>query len=228
MVQLLIQKHLANTGQSSRREGEKLVREGKVYVNGVRATPGQMIDPKKDSVELKDVSQVKMTVMIYKPRGVVCSENTAEGKTVAQAFPQFASLNYVGRLDKDSEGLLLLSNDGLITRLITGEDDSVEKEYVVETREKVLGGMMTKMEKGIKLDGEKTKTLPCKATIINPNCYRIILTEGRKHQVRRMADACGLTVESLKRIRIGKLRLGSMQSGRFKILSPDDIALLKA
>lgn len=219
----LIQKEMALRGIASRRESERLVKEGLVLVHGKLALPAQMVDS-SDAIELRGAHTPKISVAVYKPRGVVCSSNPSEGKTVAQAFPQYGALAFVGRLDKESEGLLLLSNDGLLTRKITSDEHLVEKEYIVTVREKVLGAALARMEKGMKLRGEKTVTLPCVALKRGDHQYSIVLKEGRKHQVRRMADACNLTIESLKRIRIGNLKLGSMKIGSTRVLTEEEVS----
>lgn len=219
-MSILIQKYLAEQGIVSRREGEKLVREGKVLVNGVRAANGQHIDPQKDKVELdKHHAEQKITVAVHKPRGIVCSRNPLEGKTIFELLPQFENLHVVGRLDKESEGLLLLTNDGLITRKVTGEDHTVEKEYIVTVRERLFSGIMERMSKGIIIDSKKT--LPCTAKINKSptNSFTIILKEGRKHQIRRMCEACKLTVESLKRVRIGVVKLENLGVGKYRTVT---------
>lgn len=140
-------------------------------------------------------------------------------------FPQFKHLNTVGRLDKESEGLIILSNDGLITKAITGKHHPIEKEYRVEVREDILPWMMKKMSEGIQLhDGW---TLPAKAIRINKHTFHIILREGRKHQIRRMANECKLTIKSLKRVRIHTLKIGKMIPGNFRKLSKKEIEDLK-
>lgn len=236
MSAILIQKYLAEAGIVSRREGERLVREGKVLVNGARATNGQHIDPKKDKVELdKNHAEQKITVAVHKPRGIVCSRNPLEGKTIFQLLPQFDNLHVVGRLDKESEGLLLLTNDGLVSRKVTGEDHTVEKEYVVTVRERLFPGITERMEKGIVIDGEKT--LPCTAHIdpasqspdtlpitykgqtFVPQTFTIILKQGRKHQIRRMCEACKLTVVSLKRVRIGTVQIENLAPGKYRTVT---------
>jgi 23S rRNA pseudouridine2604 synthase len=233
---ILIQKYLAEQGIVSRREGERLVHEGKVLVNGVRATNGQHIDPTTDTVELdKEHAEQKITIAVHKPRGIVCSRNPLEGKTIYQLLPQFENLHVVGRLDKESEGLLLLTNDGLVSRKVTGEDHTVEKEYVVTVRERLFQGLMERMQNGIIFDGEQT--LPCIATInpesldkdaqpvtykgqtFVPQTFTIVLKQGRKHQIRRMCEACKLTVVSLKRVRIGHVKIEKLEVGKYRTVA---------
>jgi 23S rRNA pseudouridine2604 synthase len=226
-VKVIVQKHLANLGLCSRREGERLVLAGKVQINGVRARIGIFVDASKDVVTIdgqKDAAP-KQTVAVFKPRGIVCSKNSEEGKTIFDQLPQYAGLNTVGRLDKESEGLLLLSDDGRVTKAVTGSDHRTEKEYIVEVREELFPGIMQRMEKGIKIEG--SKTLPCIAKMRdNRTSFNIILKEGRKHQIRRMCDACHLTVLSLKRIRVGVITLGKLRPGQARALSGAEISSL--
>jgi 23S rRNA pseudouridine2604 synthase len=203
------------------------VLQGKVLINGVRAKIGALADPDKDAVSIMGMEEApeKQTIALHKPRGIVCSKNSEEGKTVFDLLPQYAGLNTVGRLDKESEGLLLLTNDGRLARGVTGEDHRIEKEYIVEVREEIFPGLMQKMEKGIIIDREKT--LPCTATMRdNRHSFNIVLKEGKKHQIRRMCDACHLTVVSLKRIRVGSIRLLKLRPGNVRVLTASEIKSL--
>ncbi len=232
MAELIrIEKYLTEQGLCSRREAQALIKAGLVFINGkaMRAT-GIKIDPAQDRVQLhaeaKKMSNQRETILIYKPRGVVSSKDTDEGvRTVFDIFPQYHHLNTVGRLDKESEGLLLLSNDGLITKAITGKDHLIEKEYIVVVREDVLPVYIKKMSEGMKLaDG---MTLPAYAERIDKHTFSIALREGRKHQIRRMANACKLTILSLKRVRIGNLLLKNIKAGQSRPLTEKEIVQLK-
>lgn len=213
----------------SRREAKRFITEGKIFVNGTVAIAGQKIDLKKDLLSFdKQVEKVmddKVTVLVYKPRGVISSKDSDGEKNIFSVFPQFKELNTVGRLDKESEGLILLSNDGMITKAITGKDHLIEKEYRVTVRENVTPSMMKKMSDGIKLEDGWTK--PAIAVKIDDHIFNISLKEGRKHQIRRMANACHLTVESLVRVRIHTFVAPKMLPGNFKILKQQDIEELK-
>jgi len=214
-----IQKYLSQKGVMSRREAEEYIRQGKILLNGnVVKEMGVQIDPEKDKIEVLrgPNDEKKITVAIYKPRGIVCSRNPAEGKSVFDIFPQYSHLNFVGRLDKESEGLLLLSNDGVVTAKITSEDHLVEKEYEVTTREPVMPNHLRRMEEGIMLDGKKT--LPAKAERLSRNSFSLILREGRNHQIRRMADAVHLTIERLVRTRIGDITLSGLTPGKSRAI----------
>lgn len=212
-----LEKHIAQMGLASRREAKQLILDGNVSVNGVVVyETGFGVDPKSDVIALVGKIPKKETVAIYKPRGIETSKTSPDNRDIHDEFPQFAHLAPIGRLDKDSEGLILLSNDGVLAKKITGENSDVEKEYVVTTREDVTDAMLKKMEKGIVLDAKKT--LPAKTKKITAKTFSIILREGRKHQIRRMCDACNLTVEKLLRVRVGDVELGNMKSGDLKIL----------
>lgn len=219
-----LDQYLSDNNYASRREAKRLVEQGLVSVNKkIIKEPGFKLR-QSDTVTVADDAHKlnpKTTVLIYKPRGVACSHNPAEGRTVFQQYPQFKDLTYVGRLDKDSEGLLILSNDGRMTKLITGTD-LVEKEYVVTVREDVMPHHLEKIQKGMKIEGEKTE--PAQAFKDGKNELRIILREGKKHQVRRMANALHLTVTSLVRTKIGPLSIGKLRPGYFRKLTKQEEA----
>lgn len=221
-----IEKYLSQEGIMSRREAQALIKSGGILLNGKKITEtGIKIDPQTDIIEIAEQGKTKLqkkeTVAIHKPRGVISSKDTDGVKTVFDIFPQFRHLNTVGRLDRESEGLLLLSNDGVVTKIITGKEHDIEKEYVVTVREDITPAMMERMSKGIKLRDGWTKS--AQAEKIDKHTFRIILTEGRKHQIRRMSDACRLTITSLKRIRVGNIELGGMYAGQWKKVERKDI-----
>jgi pseudouridine synthase len=224
-----IEKHLSDQAICSRREAKRFIEEGLVLINNKRAQPGDKIDVGKDLLTLdpkiKKSTQEKITALVYKPRGVISSKDTDRGENIFDVFPQFKDLNTVGRLDKESDGLILLSNDGLITKAITGKDHLIEKEYVVTVRENITPSMIKKMCEGIKL--EDGWTLPTRAVKKDTNTFSIILKEGRKHQIRRMANECRLTINSLTRTRIHTLVAPRMLPGNFKILTHDQTESFK-
>lgn len=229
-----IQKYLSEKGVLSRREAERALLAGQIKINGIIVkTLGTVINPETDRIELissiKNPKQtVQKTFAVYKPRGIVCSKNSTEGKTIFDLFPALKKwdLNTVGRLDKESEGLILLSNDGVITSAITGGNHRIEKEYEVTVRERVTPSALKKMESGIKL--EDGMTLPARTKRITGHTFRLILVEGRNHQIRRMANALRLTISSLKRIRIGNITLNNISTGAYRELSPKEALDLKA
>jgi 23S rRNA pseudouridine2605 synthase len=225
-----IQKYLSEQGISSRREAEALIKRGLVAVNGtVVREMGIQIDPEKDKVEVLGQAKLeiaaKTTVILYKPRGIASSRMKNEGKNVFDLFPKFKHLNIIGRLDKASEGLLMLSNDGVIARAVTGEHHGIEKEYTVSVREELNAGRLKKLEPGIEL--EDGPTLPVKTQLMDKHTFRIILREGRKHQIRRMCEFLHLTVVQLKRIRMGSLTLSGLKPGDYRMVTPEEVAKLK-
>lgn len=224
--------YLAHAGIASRREAKDFVKRGLISVNGKKSTePGMKVFPEKDEITVSEKIAKKIkekeTVLVYKPRGYVSSPDSDEGVlNIFDSFPHFRHLNCVGRLDKESEGLILLSNDGLITKAITGKDHRIEKEYIVTTRERVPDGAIVRMEKGMRLE-DGSKTLPAKVQKNKRNVFTIILKEGKKHQIRRMANACRLTIDSLKRVRIHNLEIGSMKPGHFSKLTQEEVDDIK-
>jgi pseudouridine synthase len=237
-----LEKYIAQQGMCSRREGKQLILDGKISVNGkVVKETGFGVDPKLDKVAIVGTVEKKETVALYKPRAIETSKTSEESVDIHDEFPELAHLAPVGRLDKDSEGLILLTNDGLITRAITGSTKpspfqervdgeagrvrSVEKEYVVTTREFVTDESLDKMARGIMLDDKKT--LPAKTKRVSDTKFLIVLQEGRKHQIRRMADACKLTIEELKRIRVGHIKVENLKSGEYRRLTDAEVQEFK-
>ncbi len=225
-----IQKYMSERKILSRRETEDFILKGFITVNGrVVKELGTQIDPETDKVEIiasaRPTLGKKITIAFNKPRGIVSSKIKDEGPTVFDVLPQFTYLNTVGRLDKESEGLLLLSNDGAVTSTVTGTDHLVEKEYEVTVSEPVPQGKLRKMEEGVNL--EDGMTLPARAKTITPFTFKLILKEGRKHQIRRMCAALHLTIVKLKRLRVGSVTLKGIAPGEFRQLSDEEVAELK-
>ena len=223
-----IQKYLSQQKILSRREAENHIREGLIKINGqIVAQMGVQIDPEKDRIEILKSKKIdkKTTIAVHKPRGIVSSKIKKEGATVFEIFPQFKNLNVVGRLDKESEGLLLLSNDGVITSAVTGSDHLIEKEYQVTVQENINQAKIKKMEDGMKINGQMT--LPAKTKLLNNRSFLIILKEGKKHQIRRMCAVLNLTVINLKRLRVGNVLLKGIQFGSYRVLSNEEVRVLK-
>jgi pseudouridine synthase len=219
---MYIQKYLSMQKIMSRREAERYLKQGKIKVNGQIVTEfGKQIDPDKDKIEIVGVVSAKTTIMCNKPRGISSSKVKEEGKNIFDLLPQFNHLSTIGRLDKESEGLILLSNDGVLTNLITGEDHLIEKEYIVEVQEKVTPTKINALSKAMILnDGV---TLPAQAKLLSDHSFSIVLKEGRNHQIRRMAAKVNLTVLKLQRIRIGTLQLGNLNTGTYRPVTKEEI-----
>lgn len=227
-----LNKYLAHNGYTTRRGADTLIEAGKVFVNGKKAVMGAKVE-EGDEVELRGTEQQTFSyILYYKPRGVI-THSPAEGETdivsrikkdhgITDVFP-------IGRLDKDSEGLILLTNDGRVTERILNPEAEHEKEYVVTVDKRVPQTFLTRMAKGVRIEGYMTKPAVTEADPGNDHQFSIILTEGKKHQVRRMCAALGYQVKSLKRIRIMKLELKRLQPGQFHRLKAIEIkAFLKS
>lgn len=231
-----LQKFMAEQGIASRRKSEDLIRAGKVKVNGHIAEIGMKINPRKDLVtvgkqKLTNVKNRKMVyIMLNKPRGYVTTVSDELGrKTVMDLLPDFGCRIYpVGRLDKDSEGLLLLTNDGSFTNCMTHPSHEYAKVYRVTVRPAVNDEILFNLRNGIEIDGRNTA--PCEVTVLTEEENRVVLEfilhEGRNRQIRKMCESQGLEVARLKRISIGPVKLGMLKQGNYRELSEQDVKKL--
>ena len=231
-----LQKFMAEQGVASRRKSEDLIRAGKVKVNGHVAEIGMKINPRKDLVtvgkqKLTNVKNRKMVyVMLNKPRGYVTTVSDELGrKTVMDLLPDFGCRIYpVGRLDKDSEGLLLLTNDGSFTNCMTHPSHEYAKVYRVTVIPAVNDDILFNLRNGIEIDGRMTA--PCEVTVLTEEENRVVLEfilhEGRNRQIRKMCESQGLEVARLKRISIGPVKLGMLKQGDYRELSEQDVKKL--
>ena len=231
-----LQKFMAEQGVASRRKSEDLIRAGKVKVNGHVAEIGMKINPRKDLVtvgkqKLTNVKNRKMVyVMLNKPRGYVTTvSDELDRKTVMDLLPDFGCRIYpVGRLDKDSEGLLLLTNDGSFTNCMTHPSHEYAKVYRVTVRPVVNDDILFNLRNGIEIDGRMTA--PCEVTVLTEEENRVVLEfilhEGRNRQIRKMCESQGLEVARLKRISIGPVKLGMLKQGDYRELTEQDVKKL--
>ncbi len=231
-----LQKFLADMGVASRRKSEELIRQGKVKVNGHPAQIGDKINPKKDLVTVgkKKIVNVKNRRMVYimlnKPRGYVTTVSDELGrKTVMDLITDIDERVYpVGRLDKDSEGLLLLTNDGSFTNCMTHPSHNYAKVYRVTVRPSVNDAILNDLRNGIEIDGRKTA--PCEVTVLEEQENRVVLEfvlhEGRNRQIRKMCESQGLEVARLKRLSVGSLKLGMLPQGKYRELSEIEVKKL--
>ena len=231
-----LQKMLADCGVASRRKAEEMIASGRVAVNGVRAGIGDKVDVKKDKVtldgELVRPVEEKLYIMLHKPRGYLTSMSDDRGrKCVSELVEELGTRVYpVGRLDKDSEGLLLMTNDGAFANLIAHPSTHVPKVYRVTVRPGVTEEQLTRMSVGIEIDGRMTA--PATIRVLEQQQGRVVLEfvihEGRNRQIRNMCEAVGLEVARLKRTAIGPVKLGMLPQGQFRDLEPDEIRRLRA
>lgn len=222
-----LNKFIAECGVCSRREADKLIEEGRVTVNGKVAGMGIRVG-KGDEVicngKTLSSKNEKVVLAYYKPIGITCTEKDrfAE-KTLKDAFDYPIRVTYAGRLDKETEGLLLMTNDGeLIDRLMRGTN-SHEKEYYVKVTQKLSSDFKEKMEAGVFLSELNRKTKPCKVSIVGPYTFKIILTQGLNRQIRRMCSELGYKVNALQRTRVANIELGKLRPGTFRRVTGEEL-----
>ncbi len=230
-----LQKYLSQCAVASRRKAEEMILAGKVKVNGKIAGLGDKIDPKRDTVTVsgkKIVSSKKhYYIMLHKPRGFITTMEDEMGrKCVAELVKDVGARVYpVGRLDRDSEGLLIMTNDGEFANHLTHPSKHVPKTYRVTVRPNVTEEQLFAFNEGIEIDGKKTA--PADAHIIDKSENRVVLEvilhEGRNRQIRRMCEALGLEVARLKRTHIGSIKLGMLPQGKWRNLTEDEVHRLK-
>lgn len=225
-----LNKYLAHCGICSRREADRLIEQGKVMVNGRLAVPGLTVgDADEVTVSGKIVQSSKKTVVLKynKPVGVTCTEKDSHAdKKITDMIKYPVRVTYAGRLDKDSEGLLLLTNDGDLIQAMMRGSSHQEKEYVVKVDREISESFLNKMTRGIYLEELNVTTKPCKAEQIGKYTFSIILTQGLNRQVRRMCSACGYQVKSLRRVRVMHIELGDLKPGEYVELSDTDVERL--
>ncbi|MEN6339337.1 MAG: pseudouridine synthase [Clostridiaceae bacterium] len=233
---LRLQKYLAEAGVASRRAGEELIAAGRVSVNGEVAHIGMSVDPDHDSVALdgKPVSKKEptITVALYKPKGVVSTSDDPEGRKTVQEYVRNipARLYNVGRLDINSEGLLLMTNDGELAYRMTHPKFAVEKTYYAICDGKLAASEIALLVNGVQLEDGMTapaKVEHVRATKTGDTSFSITIHEGKNRQIRRMLEAVGHRTLRLKRERFGPITLGEMQPGEVRQLTEREVAALK-
>jgi 23S rRNA pseudouridine2605 synthase len=225
-----LQKLLARAGLGSRRTVEDLIAEGRVTINGVVAELGNRADADADRIEvdgaLIGLRTDTVWYLLNKPAGVVTTASDPQGRpTVVELVPDEPRVFPVGRLDTDTEGLLLLTNDGDATHRLTHPSFGVEKEYLAHVEGTPSRGALRKLREGVELDDGMTA--PAKASAVSPGTIRLVIHEGRNRQVRRMCDAIGHPVRRLVRVRIGPLRDQHLGPGEWRPLQPAEIRSLE-
>lgn len=229
-----LQKHLSECGIASRRKAEELIAAGKVKINGHIAEIGSKVDPKRDKVTVRGRAVVpvneKVYIMLNKPRGFVTTMSDELGRKTASDLVADAGNRIfpVGRLDRDSEGLLIMTNDGDFANKLTHPSSHVNKTYRVTVKGAAEEEQLLKMKEGILLDGRKT--LPCDCFVAERKPDRtvliFVLNEGRNRQIRRMCEAVGLEVLRLKRTEIAGVKLGMLPQGKWRPLNEREMRRL--
>ena len=225
-----LNKYLSESGACSRREADGFIAEGRVTVNGVPAVLGTQVED-GDDVRL-DGDQVgtarkharPVYIALNKPVGITCTTERHVAGNIVDFVDHPERVFPIGRLDKDSEGLILLTNDGDIVNEILRAEHNHEKEYVVAVDRALTPDFLTGMAAGVRLSDATTK--PCKIARLGAKVFRITLTQGMNRQIRRMCEAFGFTVEALQRVRIMRIHLGELPLGRWRNLTAEEIATL--
>lgn len=224
-----INKYLAHMGYATRRSADTLIEAKRVFVNGTPAIIGQKI-VKTDRVEIKDYDTSHYQYFLYyKPRGVITHSPTGDETDIVTRVKNDHSINGVfpiGRLDKDSEGLIILTNDGRITGRILDPEEGHEREYFVTVDKRITQSFLNALAKGVTIEGYKTKSARAEAEKSSDHSFSITLTEGKKHQVRRMCAALGYQVKTLKRTRLLNLELKRLKSGEIYKMKPKEYGML--
>lgn len=226
MSETRINKFLASCGACSRREADKLIEQGRVKINGIVAENGSKVT-EKDTVTLNGkvlrAAEEKVVLRYYKPVGVVVTEKDPHAKkTVANEIKYPVRVTYAGRLDKESEGLLLLTNDGDLIEAMMRGSNKHEKEYIVKVDKKIDDSFIEKMSNGIYLKDLEVTTRPCQVSMVGPYTFNIILTQGLNRQIRRMCASLGYEVKSLKRLRVMNIGLAGLKPGEYKEISEEE------
>ena len=231
-----LQKILADCSVASRRGSEAIIAAGRVTVNGVRAKVGDKADPEKDKILLDGEPIVRtkernVYIMLHKPRGFITTMSDEMGRKCVSQLVEDVGVRVfpVGRLDRDSEGLLLFTNDGEFANMMMHPSMHVSKTYRVTVREHINEDQLTALASGIMVDGKKTLPADIKVLIqdVDRTVMQIILREGRNRQIRKMCEEVGLTVIRLKRLSVGTVKLGMLQPGKWRELTKEEIASLK-
>lgn len=222
-----LNKYLGDAGVCSRREADRLIEEGKVLVDGVTAVIGTKVLPGQ-KVECcgKVVGEKEEPVflVVNKPKGIVCTTSDRDQAENIVEFLKYPKRIYpVGRLDKDSEGLLLMTNEGdIVNKILRGGNDH-EKEYAVAVNRPVTEEFLEKMQKGIWIEDLQVTTKPCRAWQTGSHTFHIVLTQGLNRQIRRMCRALDYHVMNLKRVRIMNIKLGSLKRGEYRELTAEEL-----
>jgi len=222
-----INKYLAHEGIATRRGADELIQRGKVLINGRVATLGEKVD-EGDKVELRGKSSTKkfLYYAYNKPVGVITHSPQLGEKDIRESLKLSPDVFPVGRLDKDSSGLIILTNDGRVTDRLLSPGYAHDKEYRVRTADALRESFKKTMEAGVDIEGYQTK--PCVVRKTGPKSFNITLTEGKKHQIRRMVSAMHNQVVELERVRILNVRLENLAPGTWRAIEGDELATFLA
>lgn len=221
-----INKFISSKGMCSRREADTWIEQGMVLINGKVARKGNRVMPQDEVRVHGQLIKTKSTqrpvyILLNKPKDVTCTTDQSDKSNIIDFINYKKRIFPVGRLDKDSTGLIMLTNDGDIINKILRKENKQEKEYIVKVKDEITDEFIKKMSKPIPMLG--TKTIPGKINQLGPYTFRIVLTQGLNRQIRRMVYHCGNSVKSLKRSRIMHLKLNNLAEGQWRYLTDEEI-----
>lgn len=213
-----INKYLAHKGYATRREADALVSAGKVTINGTKAQLGSKVSEHDVVVvDSKDAKHDFLYLAYHKPRHIITHSPQGDEQSIEEVVNAPQRVFPVGRLDKDSEGLIILTNDGRITERLLAPNQNHEKEYEVTVDKTISKEALAKMSRGVRIEGYLTKS--ARTEKMNDKQFRIVITEGKKHQIRRMCSSLGYNVTKLVRVRIMNIELADIPAGSYRTLS---------
>lgn len=213
-----INKYLAHAGIASRREADVLVEKRQILINGKKAVTGQQVH-EGDKVEVKGATKDKQYLAYYKGRGTITHSPTEKEVDIVMRLERdfgITNMAPVGRLDKASEGLIIITSDGRITGPLLSPESGIEKEYQVEVDKKISTLFVHLMQNGVDIEGYQTKPTVVVPSTKNETKFNVTLTEGKKHQIRRMCAALGYQVKNLKRVRIANIELRNIKPNQYR------------
>lgn len=225
--------YISASGLCSRRDADQWIMDGRVTVNGVLAVVGMRVSDEDqvlvDGVKINSKEE-HVTLLYFKPAGITCTSESDVKGNIIEAINYPVRIFPIGRLDKDSEGLILLTSDGSIVNKILRAENAHEKEYIVHLSSSIKPDFKKRMESGVEIynpvRSEMTKTLPCRVKIVNDTTFIIVLNQGLNRQIRRMCSALGYHVVRLKRMRVMNFQLGNLKKGEWRQLSRQEVEQL--
>lgn len=238
MEEIRLNKYLSEAGVCSRREADRLIEAGKVLIDGEPARMGQRVQPGQ-KVQVGDTilggeKEEQILLAVYKPPGVICTTDRREKSNIVDYVGYPSRIYPIGRLDKDSEGLILMTNDGSLVNRMMRSTNHHEKEYLVRVNKPVTDAFLQKMASGVRVrkveKGEvllDAVTRPCEVEKLGKCSFRIVLTQGLNRQIRRMCETLGYHVEHLKRIRVLNIELKGMKPGTWRKINDREMAELQ-
>jgi 23S rRNA pseudouridine2604 synthase len=224
-----LNKYISETGVCSRREADKWIEAGRVTLNGAPATLGHKVaegDEVRIDGNLVGAKKKAIYIALNKPVGITCTTEAHVADNIVRFVGHSERIFPVGRLDKDSEGLILLTNDGDIVNEILRSENEHEKEYVVSVNRPITDLSLKMLASGVKIMGMTTK--PCRVERVDAETFRLVLTQGLNRQIRRMCSALGYRVRRLQRVRIISIHVGALRAGEWRYLSDAEVAGLLA